>query len=403
MADYYELLGVPRNADEAEVKRAYRKLALKFHPDRNPGDSKAESRFKEINQAYEVISDQGKRKLYDQYGEAGVQAGAGGGAGAGGPFGGFGGGADVGDIFGDIFENFFAGGPQPGKRRRVRRGHDLKYDVEVTLEQAYEGTRLPLSYERVEACEGCEGTGAKRGTGLKRCANCGGSGRVQFSQGFFAMTQTCSACGGEGQKIETPCGECQGAGRHRAAHKVTIRIPPGIYDGATLKITGEGESGGRGGESGDLYVHVRLKAHARFHREEDDLVYEAHLSFPQAALGSKISVPTLEGEPARIRIPAGTGEGSAFRVKGKGMPHLKGRGNGDLIVRVRLDVPKELTPRQRELIEELAQAMGVAEPADAHKEDGKGAKDAGAQAGKTPDETEDGSSGGLFKKFFGGE
>ena len=397
MADYYELLGVPRNADEAEVKRAYRKLALKYHPDRNPGDSKSEARFKEVNQAYEVLSDSSKRKLYDQYGEAGVQAGAGGGPG--GPFGGFGGGADVGDIFGDIFENFFAGGVQPGKRRRSRRGHDLKYDVEVSLEEAYEGTRLPLRYERVESCEGCDGTGAKRGTGLKRCATCGGTGRVQFSQGFFAMTQSCSACGGEGQKIETPCGDCSGAGRRRAAHKVTIRIPPGIYDGATLKIAGEGETGGRGGEAGDLYVHVRLKTHARFSREEDDLLYDARISFPQAILGSKVSVPTLEGDPARIRIPAGTAEGSAFRVKGKGMPHLKGRGHGDLIVRVRLEVPKELTPRQRELVEELAREMGVAEPAEAVPEQ---AQEAPPKDGGEP-EADDKSSGGLFKKFFGGE
>lgn len=395
MADYYDLLGVPRNADEAEVKRAYRKQALKYHPDRNPGDAKAEAKFKEVNQAYEVLSDPGKRRLYDQFGEAGVQQGAG--AGAGNPFSGFGGmggGADVGDIFGDIFENFFqGGGGSQSRRKRARRGHDLKYEVEVTLEEAFEGTRLPLKYERVEGCSTCDGSGAKPGTGLKRCGTCGGSGRVQFSQGFFAMTQACSTCGGEGHIVETPCASCHGSGRRRAAHKVTIRIPPGIYDGATLRIAGEGEAGGRGGEAGDLFVHVRVKPHPKFHREEDDLVYDARLSYPQAALGCKTTVPTIEGEGARIRIPAGTADGSAFRVKGRGMPRLKGRGHGDLIVRVRLDVPKDATPRQRELLEALAREMGVHEtladgPEASHEEPAKDGDDKG---------------GGLFKKFFGGE
>ncbi|MDE2291682.1 MAG: J domain-containing protein, partial [Elusimicrobia bacterium] len=305
----------------------------------------------------------------------------------------------VGDIFGDIFENFFSGGmggaQQGRRRRRARRGHDLKYDVEVSLEDAYSGTRLPLSYDRVEACGSCEGTGAKRGTGLKRCAACGGSGRIQFSQGFFAMSQACSACGGEGQTVETPCPECQGSGRRRATHKVTIRIPPGIYDGATLRIAGEGEGGGRGGEPGDLFVNVRVKPHPRFHRDEDDLVYEARLSLPEAALGAKVSVPAIDGEPARIRIPGGTSDGSAFRVKGKGMPRLKGRGHGDLIVRVRLEVPKELTARQRELLTELARTLGV-----------EGSLDGGdshAAPEERPERDEGRSSGGLFKKFFGGE
>ncbi|MFH1724614.1 MAG: molecular chaperone DnaJ [Elusimicrobiota bacterium] len=313
MADYYELLGVPRNATEAEMKKAYRKLALKYHPDRNPGDKKSEQRFKEINAAYEVLSDSKKRRVYEQFGEAGL-SGAGGGARGGTGFG------DVGDIFGDIFESFFSGGGGGRQRARARRGHDLRYEVEVTLEQACEGTHLPLKYDRVEACAACDGLGAKPGSGLKRCASCRGSGRVQFSQGFFSMTQTCSSCGGEGRIIETPCQSCKGAGRQRLRHKLTIRVPAGVYDGATLRIAGEGEAGSRGGPAGDLYVHVRLMPHPWFAREDDDLIYERRITYPEAALGTKLSVPTISGEKARIKIPPGTRDGMTFRIKDKGVP-----------------------------------------------------------------------------------
>jgi len=387
MADYYDELGVPRNATEAEIKKAYRKLALKFHPDRNPGDKGAEKKFKQVYSAYEVLSDSKKRRLYDQYGEAGV-SGAGSGPGGPGGFGGFpGGGADAGDLFGDLFESFLAGGVGGGRgrRSRARRGHDLRYEVEVTLEEAFEGTRHPLKYDRVEACGTCDGVGAKPGSGLKRCAQCGGSGRVQFSQGFFAMTQTCSSCGGEGRTIETPCGTCQGAGRVRKKHQLTVRIPAGVYDEATLRISAEGEAGSHGGENGDLYVHVRVKPHARFERDDDDLVFERSITFPQAAMGAAVSVPTLMGDSARIKIPSGTSDGKMFRIKEKGMPRLRGRGYGDLLVRVRIDVPKELDARQKELLQEFAATLEEPTEPEAPGPKGKSEKN------------------GIFKKIFGGE
>jgi molecular chaperone DnaJ len=400
MADYYELLGVPRNATEAEIKKAYRKIALKYHPDRNPGNKKAEQKFKEANSAYEVLSDAKKRQLYDQYGEAGVSGAAGGPGGPGGFPGGFPGGAgvDAGDIFGDLFENFFAGGfggpGGGGRRQRAKRGHDLKYEVEIDLEDAYEGTRFPLKYDRVEPCGTCDGSGAKPGTGLRRCSTCNGSGRVQFSQGFFAMTQTCSSCGGEGQTVETPCGGCRGAGRVKSSHKVTIRIPPGVYDGATLRIAGEGEAGQRGGEAGDLYVLVRVKTDPRFERDEDDLIVERRVSFPQAAMGAKISIITIDGETSKIKVPAGAKDGMMLRLKDKGMPRLRGRGYGDLLVRVRIDVPKSLSAEQKELLEQFQATLG--ENGD-HPESPK--RDRKKKAQKKDKE----GDGGIFKKIFGGD
>lgn len=376
--DYYQLLGVPRNATEAEIKAAYRKLALKHHPDRNKGDKDAEERFKGINAAYEALSDPAKRRAYDQFGEAGV-SGAGT-AGAGGPFGGGGGfqAGDFGDIVGDLFENFFAGGG--GARPRARRGADLKHDVGVTLEQAYAGAQVPLEFERVEACGACDGTGAQPGTKPKRCAHCRGSGRVQYSQGFFSMTQPCSHCGGTGQSVEHPCRDCRGAGRMRRRRKLTLRIPPGIYDGATLRIEGEGESGSLGGPPGDLYVAVQVKENPRFERDEDDLVYVQPVSFPQAALGCTLTVPTISGEKSRIKIPAGVQDGALFRVAEKGMPRLRGRGHGDLLVRIRVQVPKHLTQRQEELLREFASTL----------EEGEGERPASG-----------GEEGGIFKKIFG--
>ncbi|HVE14573.1 MAG TPA: molecular chaperone DnaJ [Elusimicrobiota bacterium] len=395
MADYYQLLGVPRNATEAEIKSAFRKLALKYHPDRNRGNREAEDKFKEINSAYEVLSDPKKRRAYDQFGEAGVGAGGPGGPfGAGGfpgGFGGFGGaGVDASELFGDIFESFFGGGE--GGRRRPARGHDLKFELTIGLQQAYDGARVPFEYSRTELCATCGGDGAKPGSGLRRCSACKGSGRMQFSQGFFTMSQTCSHCGGEGQVIETPCKDCSGSGRARRTHTLTVRVPPGIYDGATLRIEGEGEPGARGGPSGDLFLDVRVTHHPHFERHEDDLVYSRTITFPQAALGCTIAVPTMTEARSRIKIPSGVQDGATFRIAGKGMPHLRGRGHGDLLVRVKVGVPKDLTPHQKGLLEEFAKTLD-----DAHDDAVEGEELQGKPESKGKDD------GGIFKKIFGGD
>lgn len=355
--DYYSLLGVGRNATDAEIKAAYRKLAMKYHPDRNPGDKSAEEKFKKIGGAYDVLSDEKKRKLYDQFGEAGVNAG-----GAGGFGGGFQGGVppgfegvDVNEVFGDLFENFFggAGGGRGGARQRAR-GANLRYEAEISLEDAFHGRQLPLKFARAATCETCHGSGAKPGSSPKRCPQCRGSGRVQLSQGFFSMSQTCPRCSGEGQVVDDPCKTCRGQGRVRTEADLKIRIPPGIYDGADLRISGEGEAPAHGGgPPGDLYVHVRVKPDPRFERREDDLLVNAAVDVATAALGGTVEVPTIDGEPVKVKIPAHVQGGAVFRVREKGMPKLQARGRGDLLVTVRIDIPRDLTARQRELFEEL--------------------------------------------------
>jgi len=357
--DYYSLLGVGRNATESEIKAAYRKLAMKHHPDRNPGDKQAEETFKKIGAAYGVLSDERKRKLYDQYGEAGVNAGASGGFGGGVPpgFEGFGAGVDVNEVFGDLFENLFSGGGGGRGGRRRSSGADLKYETEISLEDAFHGTQLPMNFPRVESCTTCKGSGAKPGTQLKRCAQCRGSGRVQLSQGFFSMAQACPRCHGEGQIVEDPCKDCRGQGRVRRDAELKIKIPPGIYDGATLRISGEGEAGPHGAGAGDLYVQIRVKHDARFERREDDLTVVAGVDVATASLGGAVDVPTIDGDPVKVKIPAGVQAGATFRVREKGMPRLQGRGRGDLLVQVRVDVPRELTARQRELLEELRKSL----------------------------------------------
>ena len=384
--DFYQTLGVPRNATDVEIKSAYRKLALKLHPDRNPGSKEMEARFKDANEAYQVLSDGNKRKLYDAYGEAGV-AGAGPHPGGPGGFGGFGGfpgggmhgGPDLSDIFGDLFEGVFPGA-SGGVGRRPRRGDDLRYEAVIDLEEAYKGSTVSLEYDRVTGCPKCNGSGAKPGTGLKQCATCRGAGRVQFSQGFFSMSQACPHCGGAGRVVESACSACNGGGRVRQRAKRTVRVPPGIEDGSSLRVQGAGEGGGHGTVPGDLYVHIKVRPHPRFERSEDDLIYKQRITFPQAALGCTLEVPTLGGPKAVIKVPAGVQDGTTLRIHDQGMPRLQARGSGDLLVRLKVEIPKNLTPKQRQLLEEFARTL-----------------DGGAPPAKPESEGE----GGIFKKIFG--
>ncbi len=359
--DYYRTLGVARNANPDEIKSAYRKLAMKHHPDRNPGNNDSEAAFKEINEAYEVLSTPEKRQVYDQYGAEGLKAGAGGGRGG---FGGFQG-ADLGDMFGDLFENLFTQGQGGGRGKpRSRRGADLKEEAEITLEEAFTGVKVPLDLERTEVCQECDGTGARGKTGIRKCPACRGAGRVQYSQGFFSFSQACPECGGQGEVISTPCKACEGAGRQKKRASINIKLPAGVEEGAVLRVSGGGDAGLRGGDSGDLYIQVRLKHHPHFERQGRDLVYVCQVAVWQAALGGEVEVPVIEGGRIKIRIPQGTQHGKVFRVHGQGMTATSGKDRGDLLVQVKLEVPHELTPRQRELFEELAKIAGHEAPAE---------------------------------------
>jgi molecular chaperone DnaJ len=356
--DYYEVLGVDKSASEEELKKAYRKMAVKYHPDKNPGDKTAEEKFKELGEAYEVLSDRQKKAAYDQYGHAAfdprTRAGAGGGYGAGGGF------HDPFEVFrevfggggaGSIFEEFF------GEARRdptgPQRGADLRYDLEVSFEDAALGCEKEISLSKQETCDPCRGSGAEAGSGVRSCPTCGGRGQVVTSRGIFSIAQTCPRCEGAGRVVEKPCRECRGSGRREKVSKVKIKMPPGVDTGTRLRSTGNGESGVRGGPSGDLYVVIHVKPHEMFQREGTDLMCEVPVSFVQAALGAELEVPTLSGA-AHIRIPAGTQSGTVFRLKGRGIKSLQGQAVGDLHVRVLVEVPDKLNAAQRAKLEEFA-------------------------------------------------
>jgi len=350
--DYYDILGIERSADTNTIKRAYRKLAMKYHPDRNPDDESAAANFREVTEAYEVLSDDKKRELYNQYGHAGVD----------GQMGGFGGGGfqdshayrDFGDLFGEAFGNMFGGGGGGGQHNR---GSDLRYDLELTLEEAASGKEVSLHIPKHEHCDTCGGSGARAGTHPVPCSTCGGHGEVQMQQGFFAVRRPCPSCHGQGKKIESPCVTCGGTGRKRVTKDLKIKIPQGVYDGAQVRVSGEGEVGEHGGGSGDLYVVVSLKAHAIFERDGADLHCNMPITFPQAVLGSEIDAPTLTGK-VKIRIPAGTESGRIFRLRNRGVQDIRVQQTGDLYVHVTIAVPKKLTDKQKEALRIFANETG---------------------------------------------
>ena len=351
--DYYEVLGVERAATDQQIKSAYRKLALKHHPDRNPGDRDAEERFKEAAEAYAVLADRDKRSLYDRFGHAGV-SGAGGGAGGFDPtiF------ADFSDIFAGLGDAFGFGDIFGARRRRggPQRGSDLRYDLEITFEESATGTETTIQIPREETCETCHGSGAATGTSAETCQQCRGSGQLRYQQGFLTVARPCPNCRGTGKTIAKPCATCRGAGRVAQDRKLTVKIPPGIATGQRLRLHAEGEHGSAGGPPGDLYVVVHVQDHPFFHREGDDLFYELPIGYPTMALGGTIKVPTLNGRE-EVHVPAGTQPGARFKLRGKGMPNVSGRGHGDLHVIASVAVPKKLTKDQQHLLEELAKAF----------------------------------------------
>ena len=348
--DYYEVLGVERSATEQDLKKAYRRLAHQFHPDKNQTDPEAEEKFKEAAEAYAVLSNADQRQRYDRFGHAGISTSAAG-ASWGAP--GFGG---IEDILGDLFgfgDVFSAGARSGGRRSTGQRGADLRYDLEITLEQAAVGMTAQLRIPKLEACETCSGLGAAPGTRPELCRTCQGSGQVRFQQGFFSVSRTCSACRGAGQIITSPCESCRGAGRVEREKSIEVKIPAGVETGSRLRLQAEGESGMQGGPAGDLYVVIHVAEHEDFERQGNNLYEAVPITFAQAALGAEISVKTLDG-PQPLKIPAGTQTGTVFRVRGQGMPVLGGRGKGDLFVSVSLITPKNLTREQRKLLEQLA-------------------------------------------------
>lgn len=349
-ADYYELLGVNRTVSEDELKKAYRKAAMRYHPDRNPDDKGAEEKFKELSEAYQVLSDPEKRAQYDRFGHAAFEQ-------KGGFSGGFEFSGNFEDIFSDLFGDIFGGGRGGGGRQRVRRGEDLSYNIEISFEEAAFGAEKTISIPRSVTCDTCQGKRTKAGTAPKTCTTCRGSGQVRFQQGFFTVARTCHQCGGQGSVISDPCDTCRGTGVGRKTATLQIKIPAGVDSGARLKLRGEGETPPAGGMPGDLYILIQVKEHPLFKRQDHTVICDIPISFPQAALGTEIEVPTLEGK-IKLKVPAGTQSGNVFRLRGKGIVSLNTGGRGDQLVRVIVEIPRQLNTRQREILEEFARLDG---------------------------------------------
>jgi molecular chaperone DnaJ len=341
---YYETLSVDRSANDGAIKSAFRKQAMQFHPDRNPGDKDAERRFKELNEAYEVLKDPDKRAAYDRFGHAAFEHGMGGPAGFG---------ADFGTTFSDLFEGIFGMAAARGRGTGRERGADLRYNMEITLQEAYVGKNAQIRIPTSVTCEACSGSGAKAGTKPKTCAMCGGHGRVRHAQGFFTLERTCPNCHGRGQSIDTPCTSCAGSGRVTRERTLSVNIPAGVEDGTRIRLAGEGEAGVRGGPPGDLYIFLSIGAHAFFQREAADLHCRVPVSMVTAALGGEFEVPTIDGGKTKVKVPEGTQSGRRFRLAGKGMPVLRARQCGDMYVQVVVETPQKLTKKQRDLLAEF--------------------------------------------------
>lgn len=349
--DFYDLLGVTKGASADEIKKAYRKQAMKYHPDRNPGDDKAEHKFKELNEAFDVLKDPQKKAAYDQMGHAAFEQGGGGQSR---PGGGFQGGGGFEDMFEDFFGDIFGGGGRRTSHGGATRGADLRYNLTVHLADAFKGKTVQVKIPTHESCGTCEGSGAKPGTKPVTCSTCGGAGQVRIQQGFFSMTQTCPACGGQGQMIKDPCTTCHGDGRTRTDKTISVNIPPGVDDGTRIRLSGEGEAGTHKGPNGDLYIFVQIPKHPLFKRQNAHLQLDVPINMVDAALGGSVEVPTIGGERAKVKIPEGTQSGQTFRLRGKGMPQLQGSGFGDMLVTVQVETPQKLTKRQKELLTELS-------------------------------------------------
>ncbi|MGA3333870.1 MAG: molecular chaperone DnaJ [Terracidiphilus sp.] len=353
-ADYYEVLGVSRDASDQELKSAYRKQALRYHPDRNPGDRVAEEKFKVASEAYQVLSDADKRAAYDRYGHAGLGA-QGFGAGP------FAGGVDIGDIFGDLFGEMFSMGGMPrgaSRASRQQRGDDLRFDLTIDFEDAVFGTEKEVKIRRLETCSVCSGRGSASGRGPSVCSHCQGRGQLRYQQGFFSVARTCGACGGAGSVIGDPCSTCRGEGRAAVEIKLNVKVPPGVEEGTRIRYAGEGDMGRVGGPKGDLYVVLSIRPHDYFERHGQDLHCVLPISFPQAAMGDEFEIPGIDG-PVNIKIPEGTQSGKELHIRGRGVPHLNERGKGDLIVKVVVQIPRKLNRAQRELVAKLAESMAV--------------------------------------------